>query len=124
MPKRAKDYGNVVHLNLFSENADDELILTKVPPPELHLLIGPVNKMFDELCKIWPHCEDVWMKPLRIKREEYHGDSFNENDCRKLLKNVDILDQSCPSDFRGYVNAFNAFNEVVHLCYDTNLFDN
>ena len=57
-----------------------------------------------------------------IKREEYQGGSFNGNDCRKLLKNVHILEQSCP--FRGYVEAFNAFNGVVESCYSTILLDN
>ena len=46
-------------LNLYQEIL---MILLLVPPPKLHLLIGPV------------------------KREEFHGGSFNGNDSRKLLK--------------------------------------
>ena len=80
-----------VHLNLISESADDTLVLTKISPPYL-VLLGPVNKMFDELCKMWPDCEDLWMKPMYIKREGYHGGSVNGNDSKTLLKNVDIVD--------------------------------
>ena len=83
-----------------------------IPPPELHLLIGTVNKMFDELSKVWPDCEDMWMKALHI------------NDSRKLLKNVKILEDSCPPHLRGYADAFNAFNEVVTSCYGTVLQQN
>ena len=54
--KDAKSYGNVFHPNMFAGGVIDEpkLIILLVPPPELHLLIGPVNTMYDELCKIWP----------------------------------------------------------------------
>ena len=37
-------------------------------------------------------CEDLWMKPMYIKREGYHGGSVNGNDSKTLLKNVDIVD--------------------------------
>ena len=68
--------------------------------------------------------EEKWMKTLHIKREEYHGGAYNGNDSRKLLKNVNILKQSCPSPFKGYVDAFNAFDEVVMSCYGTVLQQN
>ena len=46
-------------------------IILLVPPPELHLLLGPVNKMYSELIGIWPQGEE-WGKKLYIKREQYH----------------------------------------------------
>ena len=39
---KAKDYGNVVHPSLIVGDKDTPILLV-VPPPELHLLIGPVN---------------------------------------------------------------------------------
>ena len=45
----AKDYGNVIHPSMFSGSVDEAtLIVLLVPPPELHLLIGPLNTMYGE----------------------------------------------------------------------------
>ena len=119
--KDAKSYGNVIHPNMFAGGVIDESALTIliVPPPELHLLMGPVNTMYDELCKTWAGCEE-WIKRLHIKREEYHVGSFNGNDCRKLLKNINILEQIAPSPsvkIKAFIDAFKAFNDVVTSCY-------
>ena len=54
---------------------------------------GPVNTLYEELNKVWVGCED-WIKKLNIKREEYHGGSFNGNDSRKLLKNINLFEES------------------------------
>ena len=92
-------------------------ILLLVPPPELHLLIGPVNTLYKELCIIWTPCKER-IKRLLIKREKYHGGSFNGNDCRKLLKNIDILKgiaTSPSTEVKGFIDAFMAFDEVVTL---------
>ena len=65
-------------------------------------------------------CEE-WIRRLHIKREEYHGGSFNGNDCHKLLKNTNILEQIAPSPsvkVKACVDAFKAFNGVVTSCYN------
>ena len=79
--KDASTYGNVIHRNMFSDcQIDDSTpIILLVPPPELHLLLGPVNKMNDEMLKVWPQGEE-WSDRLYIKREEYHGGQFNGNE--------------------------------------------
>ena len=52
--KDAKIYGNVIQANMFAGGTIDEStpIILLIPPPELHLLIGPVNMMYDELSKV------------------------------------------------------------------------
>ena len=67
-------------------------IIKVVLPPELHFMLGPVNTMYDQLCKVCPACEQ-WIERMYIKREDYHGGSFNGNDSRKLLKNVSVLER-------------------------------
>ena len=71
--KDAKNYGNVVHCNIFSGGNIDPstLIILLVPPPELHLLLGPVNTLYDALSKVWAACVEC-INRLCIKREEYH----------------------------------------------------
>ena len=123
--KDAKNYGNVIHTNMFAGgNIDEETpIFLLVPPPELHLLMGPVNKMYDELSKVWTACEE-WIQRLHIKKEEYHGGTFNGNDCRKLLKHVSILKEIAPTPslkVTKFIDAFEAFNNVVTACYGKTL---
>ena len=99
-------------------------IILLIPPPELHLLIGPVNTLYDALFKVWPSCVE-WINRLYIKREEYHGGSFNGNDCRKLLKNIAVLEEISASSLSPqvpmYIETFKAFNEVVTSCYGKTL---
>ena len=57
---------------------------------------------------------------MHIKREDYHGGSFNDNDFRKLLKNVEILEEIAPSQslkIKGSIEVFKTFDEVVASCY-------
>ena len=53
--KDAKKYYNVVHEPMLKPNGDDfslnQLILHKMPPPELHLFEGNVNHIIDALSK-------------------------------------------------------------------------
>ena len=82
--------------------------------------------MCDQLSKVWPACEQ-WIKRMYIKREDYHRGTFNGNDSRRLLKNVSVLEEiSEPSNLKvqAYVDAFNAFNEVVTACYGKTLAPN
>ena len=57
-----------------------------------------------------------------MKRTDYHGGAFEENDCRKLLKNIDKLRVVCSqNDF--FINVFEAFNDVLASCFGTQLAD-
>ena len=125
--KDAKNYGNVIHPNIFAgENIDESKpIIIIIPPPEFHLLIGHVNTMYGELCKVWAPCEK-WIKRLYVKRADYHGDSFNGNGSRKRLKNIAALEEISPSDakLQRFIDAFRVFNEVATSCYGKDLAPN
>ena len=126
--KDASTYGNVIHRNMFSDcQIDDSTpIILLIPPPELHLLLGPVNKMYDEMLMVWQQGEE-WSDRLYIKREEYHGGQFNGNDSRKLLKNIAVLKEITPSTNKkvlDFIAAFEAFNDVVAACYTKKLASN
>ena len=49
------------------------------------------------------------------------SNNLNGNDSRKLLKNVQLLEDCCPEKYGKYVEAFAAFDEVVTTCYGTDL---
>ena len=89
--KTANKFGNALHPSLVTGNRETPIILV-VPPPELHLLIGPVNTLYDALNKVWSESES-WLSKCNVKKTEYQGGSFAGNDSRKLLKHCDDLDE-------------------------------
>ena len=75
---QAKKYGNVIHLPIFSEDIDDEtFVISFIPTSELHLLIGPINKMYLALESIWEESFN-WLKSCNVKKEDYHNGCFAE----------------------------------------------
>ena len=120
--ENAKEYGNVIHLPMIVENVDPSTpVINVVPPPELHLMLGPVNHMYDQMNKVWPQSDD-WLKSCFVrKKKDYHGGAFEGNGCRKLLKNIDNLKQICPEEHALFVDAFSTFNDVVSACYGSQL---
>ena len=107
--------------NYNDDDANDTPVLNILPPPELHLMIGVVNKMYAEMEKIWLKSEQ-WLDSCNVKKEAYHGGTFAVNESRKLLKNVNRLEVlSPPSQCENYVVAFKSFNEVVASCYGKEL---
>ena len=119
--KDAKKFGNVIHPPMISDDISDKTpVIAVIPPPELHLLIGPVNKMYSELEAFWPACEE-WLDLCNVKKEDYHGGTFAGNACRKLLKNVARLEAlNIPEKYKKFVTTFNSFNNVVSACYGNN----
>jgi len=97
-------------------NSDNTPMLELVPPPALHLRLGIVNKLYDELLKLFPRLND-WPKQLHIIREDYHGSSFEGNQCNILLKNLDILLQMIPNSLIQFYNCFVAFHDVIVTCF-------
>ena len=63
-----------------------------------------------------------WLKLCNVKKEGYHGGSFAGSESRKLLKSIDRLEAlSPPSSSTKFINAFKSFNQVVSLCYGSEL---
>ena len=83
---KAKHTGNVVHPPILS-GADDILILDILPPPELHLLLGVVNHIFQKMKSVWPNAEK-WPTSFNMKLSPYHG--FIE-----ALRKFDAVVKSC-----------------------------
>ena len=114
--ENAKEYGNVIHLPVMDNVDPSTSVLEVVPPPELHLMLGPVTHLYKELNKVWPGSEK-WLNACFVKMNDYHGGSFDGNDCVRLLRNLKSLKELCPSKFSGFADTFGAFNEVVKSCY-------
>ena len=55
---------------------DEVPILELVPPPELHLLTGPMNTLFKELKALYLDEANKWLSLCQGQRDLLHGDSF------------------------------------------------
>lgn len=115
---------STINSSLIQEN-DDVYVLEKCVVPELHLLQGFVNHLFwDGLVKLVGKDKALlWPQKLNLVAKNYHGDMFEGNACRKLLKEADkLVDAEITSDpimIQPYISAFKAMNKVVHGCFST-----
>ena len=116
----AAKYGNVIHLPVIEALDKDRLVFEIVPPPELHLLLGPTNKMYSSLEHLWPALE-AWLQSIHVKKTDYHGGQFEGNDCKKILNKMDSLEERIPNEFLPFITAFRSFNEVREACYGSKL---
>ena len=90
--------------------------LDLVPPPALHIKLGIVNKLYDELQKLFPSL-DEWPKALFITTEEYHGQCFEGNECSKLLQNLHILQSMLPEELQPFHECFLALRDAMNACF-------
>ena len=61
---------------------DATTILEIVPPPELHLLLGPVNTLYKAM-EVWPNSKE-WLDSCYVKQTDNHGGVFEGNDCKSF----------------------------------------
>lgn len=68
----------------------------------------------------WPGAAQ-WLAACSVEQDVYHGGTFNGNNSRKLLRNIDILRGMCPLDCLQYVTILDTFNNVVESCFGNEL---
>ncbi|XP_065641664.1 uncharacterized protein LOC105847267 isoform X1 [Hydra vulgaris] len=121
--RKSKEFKNIIHVPLVNF-PDHKLVLEAIPPMELHLLLGVVNHLYKNLCKIWPGAEK-WPASLRIPIQPYHGGHFNGNDCMKLLRGLDKLQLVTGynnfSQAHDFMQPLALFKDVVISCFGNNL---
>ena len=120
----ASDFFNC-HEKPILPHEDDTEVLNVIPPPELHLMLGAVNHLFQGMKRVW-ELADLWPEQLSIKPAPYHGGhNFNGPACHKLLQNVDQLEviaqRRSSFEVQPFVQAFRDFKAVVHSCFGNEL---
>lgn len=110
--QRAKQFDNVIHPPLIRNVDEMTPMLEIIPPPELHLLTGPVNTLYKSLAEKWGDGCEQWINECNVMREAMHGGCFTGNSSRKLLSKVDTLQRMCPITCLPYVTAFRSFEKV------------
>ena len=120
--KDAKDFDNCINMPLFNL-PDETLVMDIIPLPELHLMLGCVNNILQELNKRWAerhNIEDpVWhfCDEHNIKKITYRGKSLEGPSCEKLLKNLHLLDRRVPPRLRTFVSALFTFDALKKSCF-------
>lgn len=111
--KDAKSFKNCINPPIIQSN-EDRLILDLIPPPELHLLLGVVNTIFSHMLTEFEKEANDWAERCSVQRAMHHGGpSFNGNNCKILLNNLDWLRSNGNIGCMKYVNVFEKFNAVV-----------
>lgn len=64
---------------------------------------------------------ESWLNSHFIKKSEYHGGALEGNDCRKLHKNVNKLEELWFKKHQKIPVPHKSFNEVVSFCYGRDL---
>ena len=118
----AKMFKNCINRPVFTYD-EDKTFLEIIPPPELHLMLGVLNTLYNNLIKEAEQDALRWAKQCCVSREVYHGSSgFNGNSCRTLLRKIDLLHSNSRSLVTlKYVKAFSDFFAVVKACFSMNL---
>jgi len=95
-----KEYKNVIKPRLVYLDDDPELYIEHIiPPPELHILMGVVDKLSVLLLTLWPAFEK-WLKSHYVMMLGYHGTGFDGNNASKLLSLIETLARDIVSDGR------------------------
>ena len=114
----------------------DKLIIEMLAVPELHLLLGVVNKLMDEIeSQVFlsksdgKEFMDNFLKSAGVVRQAYQGGQHLEgNQCKRFLDKLDLLESQLQSKdslviVQGmpFVQALRAFKDVVEQCFKVNL---
>ena len=113
---KSMDFGNVIHCPLIDLPDNEIPVYQKVPPPELHLMMGTVNHVLAQLENVWPGVHG-WYQSINVKKTDYHGGCLEGNDCRKVLQKTDSLEERCPEHLGIFVTVLRLFNIVVKGCF-------
>lgn len=115
-----KEYENCKYPPILSYEHDGMLVLIVMPPPELHLLLGVVNTVFEGLVRVWGLENAIsWAVAVGVSRESYHGNTFEGGPCRTLIKpkNIAKLQAMAPPFIQPVCDALLAFDRVVTECF-------
>ena len=111
---RLKEYFNCESKPLLTCDEENTPILYKIPPPPLHtILLGPVNHIIQHLMIHYPDLVNV-LHDLSIQKANYHGKSFEGNQCMLILKNIEKL--NIPNNLIEFKNVLLKLKNLHFVC--------
>ena len=127
--KKQIDYQNCVNPNLLAGDPNTTVI-KMIFPPELHLMIGVVDKHLQGLEAVLGKCwVDRFLKDENIVRKSYQGQhSLEGNQSSKFLKKLPHLEQAILKESNELVleatpllESLKAFSKVKDACFGQEL---
>lgn len=120
----AKKFFNCIQRPLFTSDLDLDTNVMDIipPPPELHLMIGVVNTIFEHMLVAFNKETLQWAKSCNVEKSITHaGAGFNGNACKKLLEKLDVLRANSPIGCLKFVETLDRFHLVVKACFGQTL---
>ena len=104
-----------------NENGETE-ISDIVGLPDLHLVLGAGNDLWKHLeTKCKPEMKAIESK-LYILKSNYQGkQNFEGNALRKILDNLNLVEENVPQDFHDFVDTLKALREIKLSMFWNNL---
>lgn len=122
---------SVIHVPVFTPQDPNEPILFHLSIPELHIFIGIQNFLFKKFKNSFQRPAMGWAKLCGCRKKANKGADFNGNQCLRLLQNTSILhfylkslNEEFAEEYMTYLEAFEAFKNVVTSCFGNYLDDN
>ena len=120
-------YFNSEHPPICNKD-DSTLVLDVIPPMELHIYLGMINKLYDHLDETSKKngrkktAAIDWAKKCGLTRQVYHNGTFNGPQCQQLLLSLDYLKEVLGDELKddainNIVLAFQAAIDVKSACF-------
>lgn len=119
--KDTKRFKSCIHQPIF-QDSENEIILYKLPPPELHLMLGAVNSITNNMLQEVESTANDFFRKCNVHREVRRGcTGFDGNSCRNILKKIDELRKSPDIRCLKYVRVLKDLDNVVKDCFGKEL---
>jgi len=118
-----KDFFSCIRDPLI-KGCDEKSIFDVCPLPELHLMTGITNHIWNALDERWGENRAYeWAKQHGIKNDSHHGNRFKGPSTRKILKiaHLFVVDRSLPRNLACFAYTLVAFDIVVSGCFGKTL---
>ena len=122
-----KDYLCCVEIPCLGEPTQE--VIDLIPPGQLHLLLGVVNKCVARIMKEWPGIQQ-WFDRCNFKACNRHGGKFNGNDCKRMTESnsMDILEALAEESqvgaiIRPFTDVLRCMDAVSSSCFGNVLDD-
>ena len=108
-------------------NVDSEgKVINTLPPEELHLHLGQVNRHVKELNLKWGKNRFYkWCGFRNVPVEKYYSHELNGNSCKKVLQKLDDLESEIKKsgchELLVYVTSLRAYDNVRKSCFGMEL---
>ena len=120
--KDMQKYKNVIHPSLL-RGEPGSTVLSAVPPPELHLMMGAVNWGLVELYEVMD--ENLLKEKMRTKGVSirgYHGGGLDGVNSNLFLKHLDYLLEGAPSEAQPIKKMLSSLLKVMKSCFSADLY--